>query len=35
MVEMSVGADGRVNGRNLLSLYRYSAQGVCALVYID
>ena len=32
---MSDGADGRDNGVNLLSLYRYSAQGACALVYFS
>ena len=32
---MSDGADGRDTGRNLLSLYRYFAQGACALVYIS
>ena len=32
---MSGGADGRDNGRKLRSLYRYSAQGACTLVYIS
>ena len=32
---MSAGADGRDNGRNLLPLYRHSAQGACALVYFS
>ena len=32
---MSDDADGREYGRNLLSLYRHSAQGACALVYFS
>ena len=32
---MSDGADGRDDGRSLLSLYRHSAQGACALVYFS
>ena len=32
---MSDVADGRDNGQNVRSLYRYSAQGACALVYIS